>query len=121
MDELATRYNKHYITVDGQGRITEGWSDGPFPDKDATGAVCINEEGGYQFRLVPGGEENPVLLDRQGIPLYKWENGQVVERTQEELAADRAALPTPGPSAAEKLEAQVTYTAMMTDTLIEEV
>lgn len=22
-------YNKHYITVDDQGRVTAGWSDGP--------------------------------------------------------------------------------------------
>lgn len=118
MDE---QYNKHYITVDEQGRITEGWSDGLFPDKDAAGAVCINEEGGYQFRLVPGGEENPALLDRHGIPLYKYEGGEIVARSEEEIAADAAALPAPGPTASERLEAQVTYTAMMTDTLIGEV
>lgn len=117
MDEQC----KHYITVDGQGRIMDAWSNGPCPDKDITGAVCISEEGGYQFRMVPGGEENPILIDRHGIPRYKWEAGQAVERTAEEIAADRAALPTPGPSAQEKLEAQVAYTAIMTDTLIEEV
>ena len=114
MDE---QYNKHYVKTDGQGRIVEGWSDGPCPDKDTTGAVCINQEGGYQFRL--GGEENPVLFDRHGIPRYKLVEGTPVERTEEELAADRAALPATGATAAQRLEAQVTYTAMMTDTLLE--
>lgn len=122
MDEQYNeQYNKHYVKTDGQGRIVEGWSDGPCPDKDTAGAVCIDQEGGYQFRLTPGGEENPSLFDRQGIPLYQYEGGQVAARSEAELAADRAAIPAPGPTAAERLEAQVAYTAMMTDTLIEEV
>lgn len=112
-------YNKHYINVDDQGRIFAGWSDGPHPEKDTTGAICINEQGGYQFRLYPGGEENPPLRSMDGIPLYKWEDGQVVPRTEDELAADRAAIPAPPPTTQERLEAQVTYTAMMTDTLLE--
>lgn len=116
---MEERYNKHYITVDDGGRIVNGWSDGPFPDKDATGAICINDQGGYQFRLAPSGEENPVLLDRHMVPLYKYVNGEIVERTAQEIATDVAALPQPGPSTQERLEAQVTYTAMMTDTLIE--
>ncbi len=112
-------YNKHYITVDGRGRITDAWSDGPFPDKDAVGAVCINDQGGYQFRLTADGAENPPLYTRDGIPLYRWDGEAVVCRSREELEADRAAIPAPGPTEAERLEAQVTYTAMMTDTLLE--
>lgn len=112
-------YNRHYITVDGQGRITAAWSDGPHPDRDATGAICINEQGGYQLRLTPDGAENPALDTRDGIPLYKWDGEAVVLRFQEELAADRAAIPDPGPTEAERMEAQVAYTAMMTDTLLE--
>lgn len=130
---MEENYNKHYIKVDDQGRIVDGWSDGPHSGKDTTGAICINEEGGYQFRLyvkfleLSGEpyhmrtEENPVLFDRNGIPLYKYKNGEIVSRSEEEIAADVAAIPAPGPTAAERLEAQVTYTAMMTDTLIEEV
>lgn len=115
---MEEQYNKHYVTVDDQGRVTDGWSDGPFPGKDATGAVCITQQGGYQFRLTSAGEENPALYTREGIPLYKLADGQVTARTAEELAADRAAMPAPAPTAQEKLEAQVTYTAMITDTLI---
>ena len=113
-------YNKHYVTVDGRGRIVEGWSDGPKPHKATDAALCINQRGGYQFRLADGGEENPPLFTREGIPLYKLEGSLVAARTEEEVRADQAAIPSPGPTHAERLEAQVTYTAMMTDTLLEE-
>lgn len=78
----------HYICIDDTGHIITGWSDGPFPDRDSTGAICINEQGGYQFRLFPDGEENPQLLSAFGIPLYKYVDGEIVQRSQEELDAD---------------------------------
>lgn len=112
-------YNRHYITTDDHGRITSAWSDGPNPTSDITGAICINEQGGYQLRLFPGGEENPPLYGMDGIPLYRWDGEQVIRRTEEEIAADRAAIPEPPPTQAERMEAQITYTAMMTDTLLE--
>lgn len=116
---MEVRYNKHYIVVDDQGRITGAWSDGPSPDMNTADAVCINEQGGYQFRLTPGGEENPLLFTKEGVPLYKLKNGKVLERTTKEIEADLNAIPAPGPTDAQRLEAQVTYTAMMTDTLLE--
>jgi hypothetical protein len=89
-------YNRHYITVDEQSRITDGWSDGPRRDKDTTDAICINDKGGYQFRLILDGEataENPPLYDFEyGIPLYKWDGSQVVARDDAELEAERAAI-----------------------------
>lgn len=106
-------YNKHYITTDAQSRIVFGWSDGPHPDRDTSGAICINEEGGYQFRLFPGGEENPPLYTMDGIPLYKWDGEAVVPRTEEEIAADRAAIPEPPPSPQEQLRADVDFLAAM--------
>ncbi len=115
---MKETYNKHYITVDNRGRLTDAWSDGPFPDKETAGAICINEQGGYQFRLTADGEENPPLYTRDGIPLYKWDGEAVALRSREELEADRLAVPAPGPTEAERLEAQATYTAMMTDTLL---
>lgn len=97
MDEMMT-YNNHYISIDKSGRIVDGWSDGPHPDRSVEGAVCIDDRGGYQFRLFPDGEENPVLYDWNGmIPLYKYEGGAVIERTAEEIEADREALPKPDP------------------------
>lgn len=106
-------YNHHYITTDADDRITHGWSDGPLPDRDTTGAICINDQGGYQFRLTPGGEENPPLYTMDGIPLYRWDGSRVVPRTEEEIAADRAAIPAPPPSPQEQLRADVDFLAAM--------
>lgn len=106
-------YNKHYITIDSQNRITAGWSDGPHPERDTSGAVCINNKGGYQFRLTPGGEENPPIYTMDGIPLYKWDGNQAVKRTDDEIAADRAAIPAPPTTAQEQLRADVDFLAAM--------
>lgn len=81
--------NQHYIAIDSNSRITSGWSDGPHRNRDTSSAICINEHGGYQFRLSPGGEENPPLYTMDGIPLYKWDGEKIVARTQEEIDVDR--------------------------------
>lgn len=87
-------YNKHYVSVDEQNRIVSGFSDAFRQPTDTD--ICINEQGGYQFRLFLGGEENPSLLDWNGmIPLYAYVDGKVVKRTEEEIEADRSALPVP--------------------------
>lgn len=112
MDEYGF-YNKHYITVDDRGQITDGWSDGPHPEKDISGAVCINDKGGYQFRLHDGGEENPALWTMDGIPLYKWDGESIRERTEEEIEADRALIPPPPPNEVEKLRADVDFISIM--------
>lgn len=82
-------YNRHCIITDAQGCVMDGWSDGPHPERDTADAICINQQGGYQFRLFPGGEENPQLYTMDGIPLYRWDGAQVLPRTQEEIEADR--------------------------------
>lgn len=106
-------YNKHFITVDGQSRVTDAWSDGPNPDRDTALAICINEQGGYQFRLFPGGEENPPLYDMDGIPLYRWDGSRAIRRTAEEIEADRASIPEPPPSAQEQMRADIDFLAAM--------
>lgn len=101
MDEF---YNKHYVTVDEQNRIINGFSDA-FRQPSETD-VCINEQGGYQFRLFSNGEENPQLFEFEHmIPLYAYENGAVRVRTQDEIDTDIAAIPEPEitPTAEERL------------------
>ena len=95
---MVEMYNKHYIKVDSSARVVDGWSDGPLSDKDTTDAICINEQGGYQFRLFPGGEENPALFEWEYmIPIYKYADGKIEKRTEEEIADDIAAIPEPEP------------------------
>ena len=109
-------YNRHYIATDAWGRIISCWSDGPYPNRDVTSAICINEKGNYQVYLTVDGkqtEENPRWLTYDGIPLYKWDGEQVIARTEEEIAADRAAIPAPPPSAQEQLRADVDFLAAM--------
>ena len=107
-------YNRHYIITRADGAITDAWSDGPHPEKDTSDAICVNEQGGYQFRLYPGGEENPPIYTMDGIPLYKWDGSQIFPRTEAEIASDRAAIPVPPPGAQDQLRADVDFIAAMT-------
>lgn len=113
MEEIPMQYNRHYIITDTRGRVTDGWSDGPHPNRDTTNTICINEEGGYQFCLFPGGEENPALSEEDGIPLYKWDGEWIIPRSRDEIAADRAVIPPPPPSAQEQQRADVDYPSIM--------
>lgn len=92
-------YNRHYITVDEENRITDGWSDGLHPERDTSRAILINERGGYQFRLPLAdglSEENPALYDfEQMIPLYRWDGAYAVPRTEEEIELEQQRLNTP--------------------------
>ena len=106
-------YNKHFITTDAEGRVTDGWSEGPNPGRDISGAVLLTDQGGYQFRLHPGGEENPALHTEDGIPLYRWDGERVVRRSEEEVQADRTAIPPPPPSEQERLRADVDFLAAL--------
>lgn len=115
---LEDFYNKHYISTSADGTIIDAWSDGPHRDKDTQNAICINDHGGYQFRLYifypwlnshMRTEENPDICTMDGIPLYKWDGSHIIPRTEEEISADRAAIPEPPPSPQEQLRADVDF------------
>ena len=75
-------FNKHYIRTDENNNIVYGFSDAfepPFTDD-----ICINHQGGYQFRLFPGGEENPPLHDDWDRPLYNWNGTRIIQHTLHE-------------------------------------
>ena len=93
----APSYCHHYIATDAAGNITGGWSDGPLPERAEPGAICLTERGGYQFRLWPGGEENPPLMDARGIWLYRYAGGSPVRKADGEIEAESAALPAYAP------------------------
>ena len=111
-------YNKHYLKTREDGAIVDAWSDGPLRDKTVDGAVCFNERGGYQLRLIVDGvltEENPPIFDMDGIPLYKWDGETIQRRTEAEIEADRAKIPPAPPSPMEQLRADIDFIMVMDD------
>lgn len=116
---IEIQKSKVYALLDEQNCITriEGQYNLP---ADLTGWTLI-EEGAPCDRLnlaqshyLDGG-----LYTRDGILRWKYEDGACVLRSETEIAADRDALPKPQPSQLDRVEAQATYTAMMTDTMME--
>lgn len=108
-----------YALTDENERIVRIEGEYSLPS-DLTGWVLV-EEGTPCDRLnlaqshyLEGG-----LRTMDGILRWKLEDGKCVLRSEEELAADILALPKPEPSQMDRIEAQVAYTAMMTDTLVE--
>ena len=99
--------SKVYVQVDEKNRITriEGGYTTP---EDLTSWVQIDEGEGDRYNLCqshyfPGG-----LYTEDGIPRYKLDDGRAMERTEEEIAADRVALPKPGPTEAQLLGREIT-------------
>ena len=84
---------KHYIITDELGRVLRGFSD-DFEQPEVS-AICINEDGGRHFEL--NGVINPPMMDYSGVPLYKFDSGVVISRSQPELDADIPAT-TPAPA-----------------------
>jgi hypothetical protein len=83
MDKL---HNKHYVRTDAEKRIIRGFSDSFEQPQD--GDICINEQGSYQFRLFPNGEENPPLFTNDGVSLYKWDGKAVKRRADKEIETE---------------------------------
>lgn len=86
---------------------------------DVSKWTYIDEGYGDKFNLAQSHYLDGGLYTMQGIPRYKYEDGACVLRSEAEIAADRDALPKPQPSQLDRVEAQATYTAMMTDTMME--
>ena len=107
-----------YILLDEKERIVRIEGEYSLPS-DLTGWVQIDEGYGDRFSLAQSHYLDGGLYTTQGIPRYKYEGGVCVLRSEAELAADRDALLKPQPSQLDRVEAQATYTAMMTDTMME--
>lgn len=86
MDEIIT--SKVYVLADDQSRIIrcEGGYTTP---ADLTGWVQIDEGTGDKYNLCQSNYFDGGIYTADGIPRYKLADGQAVERTEEEIAADR--------------------------------
>ena len=92
-----------YVLPDDQGRILAVNSSAFL--SDATGWILADEGADY-YHAQASYLDGP-LLTADYIPRYRWDGTQVVERTADEIEADRAAVPAPAPSETEQLKAQV--------------
>lgn len=88
MDEITS---KVYIQTDTTGRILrcEGGYTTP---ADLTGWVQIDEGTGDRYNLCQSHYFEGGLYTSDGIPRYKLVDGEAIERTVEEIAADRVPL-----------------------------
>lgn len=107
---------KVYVKTDENNRITAINSNAFLSSLD--GWLEIDDGYGDKYHHAQGNYFDKPIMDVRDICRYKLEDGKPVERTQEEMDADYIIL-TPTPSQLDIIEAQVTYTAMMTDTLLE--
>lgn len=99
--ELETK-SKVFIQTDDQGRILrcEGGYTTP---TDLTDWTKIDEGTGDRYNLCqshyfPGG-----LYTMDGIPRYRWDGTQTIERSEEEIEEDRKARPAPPPTTEQRV------------------
>lgn len=104
--EFETPKSRVYIKVDDQGRITRCEGEYTLP-ADLTDWILIEEgQPCDRLNLAQSHYFDGGLYTMDGIHRYKWDGTQAVERTEEELEADRAAIPDPKPS--KTVEARLT-------------
>ena len=95
-----------YIKTDEQDRIVRCEGEYTLPS-DLSGWILIDEGEPCDKRNLAQSHYFPCgLYTMDGIPRYKWGGSAAVLRTDEELEADRAAIPDPKPS--KTVEARLT-------------
>nr|DAF80845.1 MAG TPA: hypothetical protein [Bacteriophage sp.] len=119
--EFENNISKVYIKIDSQNRIIQ--CDGGYTEANVIGEGWIQIDEGYgdKYNLCQTHYFEDSLYTSDGFYRYKYINNEIVERTADELAADKTSLESIVPEATQldRIEAQVMYTALMTDSLIE--
>ena len=112
---------KVFVQMDEQNRITAINSSAFVP---AEWGIEIDQGTGDRYHHAQGNYFDQPIYTEDGIPRYKLQGGKVVERTEEEIQADREALPKPEPApTVEELQAKIaaltTSNQMLEDCLVE--
>lgn len=117
---MEIQKSKVYVLLDERNRVLrcEGGYTMSNID-DVSKWTHIDEGTGDRYNLCQSHYLDGGLRTHDGLLRYKYEDGACVLRSEAEIAADRDALPKPQPSQLDRVEAQATYTAMMTDTMME--
>lgn len=93
---MSETTSKVYVLADDQGRITRcegGYTTGNIANPENW--VQIDEGTGDRYNLCQSHYFDGGLYTEDGVPRYKLVDGQAVERTEEEIAADVAAIVQP--------------------------
>ena len=91
---MTTPKSRVYALADAQNRITRLEGEYTLP-ADLTGWVLIDEGYGDAFNLAQTHYLDKPLYTERGVLRYKLVDGKIVERTAEEIEADKAKLPKP--------------------------
>ena len=84
---------------------------------DLDGWTKIDEGAGERYFHAQGNYFPKPIRTEMGVCRYKMADGTVQERSEEEIRRQEAKMVVP--SQLDMIEAQLAYTAMMTDTLLE--
>ena len=105
---------KVYARLDGAGNITAINSSAFL--QDATDWTLIDEGVGDRYHHAQGHYLDGGIYTDDGIPLYRCDGTQVIQRTEEEIEADRAAISAPpvSPTNAELMDAILELAELMT-------
>ena len=107
-----------YARTNSSGYITAVNSSAFLPDH--TGWVEIDRGCGDKYHHAQGNYFPESIYSDGGAYRYKLVDGKPVECTEEDVSRQEEALkPAVEPTQADRIEAQVIYTAMMTDTLLD--
>lgn len=81
---------------------------------------CVLPAADWSETIVPAedwyvGEIDGAAYEEHGIPIWAYQNGECVRRTDEEIQSDIDALPVPEPTDAELLRADIDYLLMLAE------
>ena len=99
---MQIHYNKHYIQINDQNFVTNGFSDVFY--EPTAGDILLGTSTSRHFILF--GQVNPPLCDMYGVSLYRWDKGAVCEREAGEIAADQEKAQATAEAAAEQAETE---------------
>lgn len=102
---MKTPKSRVYVQTDETGRVLRLEGEYSLP-ADLAGWTKIDEGYGDQYALAQSHYLTLPLYDG-AVPRYKLVDGVLVERTAEEIEADKAALPKPEPTAEDDTNAMM--------------
>lgn len=98
---MQTPKSRVYVLTDAESRILRLEGEYSLP-ADLTGWTKIDEGNGDRFSLAQSHYLDKPLYDG-AVLRYKLIDGKVVERSAEEIEADKAKLPKPAPTTSERV------------------